>query len=553
MIKSIAYAGFLVSVWVLIAYNKIPVICSGCNKPTVFFNIFFRCINETGPDSKACAFEKNFKDTIFRISKDVSSATTEVHKMLVNLGTELKDVPQDVKDAIIELVQVVLDLKDRLVTALGNVKETLHNAINTAYLSVKDVLIKSAEDVYEQIVTPIVEKVMLHLISPIQDIFEKIIGLRDKVVESLSTVLNTIGDTIMFIPDKVFGIIDTVVQVIPDAIEKVLNAITSLINTAIKETTGVLDTTLVNPMNTAITEVTGVVNSVIKPLVGAYTSIRNTELNTPRIPLGIVTIPATRIFSFSDILTPEISAPDLKVRNAIPSLKIDRAIGDIGIGALSSLRNFSVEGSIATVFNDVSKLAKAAYNTVTDSFSVLMEKIYSIYQVFINSLTAMFVSLVDIRKLIAREVKEATNQSLSIAKDALYSAFSPIVNSITGVYKDLRKHLTNLRDLIIQTALGLAFDIGKLFTAIIVVVNKVGTFVIKNAGNFALYKLGKAADSIIPLPIKITSKITLLVFFVLFVFLYAPLLGLWRGIGAPVFQGITGITIPLFDMIGITI
>ena len=549
MIGSLAYAGFLVSVWFLIAYIKIPVLCSGCSNHTTFFNTFFRCINETGPESKACAFEKNFKRTINRLSKDVSAATTDVHKMLVNLGTDLKDVPQDVKDAILELIQVVIDLKDRLVMALGNIKETLHSAISAAYLNIKGVLINSAKDVYKKIVTPIVENVMLHLISPIQDIFEKIIGLRNKVIESISSVLNTIGDTLMFIPDQIFGAIDTVVHVIPDAFEAILNAITGLINDAIRGTTSVLDTALVNPMNTAIKEVTGVVDSVITPIVSAYTELRNTTLRTPRIPLGIVTIPSTKIISLSSILKPELAAPNLSVGNVIPSLKIDRAIGDIGIGAISSLRDFSVKGSITSVFTNVSNLAKAAYSTVTDSFSELIERIYSIYQVFINSLTTMFVSLVDVGKILAREVQQAANQSVSIAKDALLAAFSPIINSINGVYKDLRKYMANLRDLIVQTALDIASHIGKFFIAFIAVVKKIGKFVIKNAGNFALYQLGQTADAIIPLPIKKTNKITLLVFFALFVYVYNPIFALWSDVGMPTFEEISEIVMPYLDTI----
>ena len=528
MIESLAkfgnyiYAFCIVGFIFLIHKVKIPIICASCDNPNLFVRTFFRCLNTTGPESQGCKFSKSLDETLKDMGKFVSSVTNSLTKEFSDILKDVNDIPQGIRDAILVLLKAVIDLKNELIERIGQVSKKFKEAALYVYNQAKDLVLKAYKEVYEKVINPIILYVTEYVIEPFKKMFEKVMNVRDKIIEEVKRVTKTVGSIITTIPDKIFMVIDKTIQILPTAVEKIIMGIISGLNTALSGVTRVLDKGMIDPLNKGIRGVTNAATTIINPVLRGYNKFRNVRISAPRIKIPVInkTIGGVNIFAVSSLGLPR--APSLgKIGDVIPSITVKNPIPRPNLGkAFEKMKKFSLTGTIKKeVFKPINNLISEGYEFVMESFDKLITQFTNIYSALVTEMVKTFYVVVDASQFIISEAVDGVKTLFKVTLENVMKSVNGIIKIMKSVFTSIKDLLIKLGDSVLGLLKNVVVKLVEFFKNLTEFIVKIAKFLGKNSFYLLIHGFSTIADKIIPIDVNKTTKLYTLLFLGIVMFL----------------------------------
>jgi hypothetical protein len=215
-IKIIGFISMLALSIIYAYYDKIPIMCYGCEKPEGTSAKFFRCINDTSENSPFCEMSKNL--TADNIRKKINEFIKNVSDDILRMFNQVKNIIgiifTNIKTLISDIINIFLNFKRAIFEMMQSLLE-----------KVKDIAVFTAKSLYNLVIKPIKEFIMMTIVNPIikliteiiklknyiieivSKVYEKIVGLKDDIYNNFSRFIRSIN-----LPSNVFEDIDAVID-----------------------------------------------------------------------------------------------------------------------------------------------------------------------------------------------------------------------------------------------------------------------------------------------------------------------------------------------------
>lgn len=284
--------GVAVGLIFLIFVVKIPVACTGCDSPV---GVWYRCFSG-GDGSNTC-------DTT--TSGNFTNQVKEIVKELIDAGINL---PKTIIDGVIYI-------KNKLVTLAVGIFDTIKAVLRDAYSTmsmvyndyIKGPVVSGYTFIKDNVVLPIIQGVTDYIVRPIQDLIEKIIGLKDTVFRAIKSAFKITHDIAVEVFDVTYGALIYGFDQIPYGLVSFVETIQDVLNTlkngiigrvpANNIPTGGMNKALYKTLSgiqTAVNTVTGGANYVIDPVVnGIIDAVNVVSFGTANISRIENAIPKT--------------------------------------------------------------------------------------------------------------------------------------------------------------------------------------------------------------------------------------------------------------------
>lgn len=267
--------GVAIGLIFLIFVVKIPVACTGCDSPV---GVWYRCFSG-GDSSNTC-------DSGSGGSGNFTNQVKEIVKELIDAGINL---PKTIIDGVIYI-------KNKLVTLAVGIFDTIKAVLSDAYSTMSQVyndyikgpVVSGYTFIKDNVVLPIIQGVTDYIVRPIQDLIEKIIGLKDTVFRAIKTAFKITHDIAVEVFDVTYGALIYGFDQIPYGLVSFVETIQDVLNTlkngiigrvpANNIPDGGMNKALYKTLNgiqTAVNTVTGGANYVIDPVVNGIVDAVN--------------------------------------------------------------------------------------------------------------------------------------------------------------------------------------------------------------------------------------------------------------------------------------
>jgi len=271
------FISVLILVFAFFIYKyKLPILCYGCESPAGLSKYIFRCVVDSSKDSDLCKitdaidtgnFEK-MVGQIWNISYDAYTKITE-------------SLPETIKNAFNNITIRLYNLIPLVMEQITDFINNLEDIFSNIYKTMKNVVIKTSQQLIDVIIGPIMDKLMGMVVIPINLLINELVNF----ITILSTAIqNAVGDVSgIFINVK--NKFSDVLLILPNSIEDLFNKLIDAVDTLARESVGLLNKGIapsVQGINTAIREISKGINTGIRETVkGLNTGIGgiNTGLN----------------------------------------------------------------------------------------------------------------------------------------------------------------------------------------------------------------------------------------------------------------------------------
>ena len=514
MYKEIVYTVLISFVFFILVRFKIPVICDGCEKPNIFQKTFFRCVNDTGPNSKTCEFQKNADKSVQEITRFIGSTTDVLQQEFNRLLSSVGSLPQILLDVIYEVLDSVVKLKNGLINNLKNIKNTITMLIDRVITDMKNAVYDTFNQAYEKLVAPIIEQIINKILSPVQIVFDKIKKLKGVISEEANKALSKIGEAINFIPNEVIKPIVDTIKLIPNAIKEILTEIVGFINTAVSSITGAFST-VIKPIEDITDEARKVVNPTFGVLKDAFDTVR--DFGIPSVDLGFYQTPsltlAKVIPAVPDIYIPEVNISDILPGDLIPLDEITSALNDI-------VNNLDPTKRLKEKIGEAKSAIDSGISVITQEIDVITLSLKTIYDTFFDNLKMTMNLIISKTKIFISDEFTTFKEILQTSKDALLSIFEPVVEFFLTFYESVKNEIIELGDSVLSLFKDTFKKIISFWNDFSNFISEVSKYILKNFTFLSHYYYTKFIDETIPMNISVSMKSFVFLSFV-FVFMFA--------------------------------
>lgn len=243
---------------------KIPLVCYGCEEPGAITSLFFKCIVDTSKDSELCKITSNIDDLPAQITETGRRVTNAVVKEVT------EKIPETIKIAYDKLMREIEKIVKLIMENLDNFKTKVFEFIQIAYDDVKNVVIKTTDDLYKKLIAPILVYLNRFIIDPIKNLINMLIEFKELVAYSIENSVKSITGIVVKLQNDLVNVISN----IPKYIEEFINVIMDIINFSTDKS--------VDGMNGAIGSVVGFTNGAIGTMAGAVNASSSAITNTSK-------------------------------------------------------------------------------------------------------------------------------------------------------------------------------------------------------------------------------------------------------------------------------
>lgn len=238
------YLTFLATLFTLLVYYKLPIVCYGCDERTAFNKLFFKCITDSGEGTSFCEFENLLNGNIDKLGNFIGDTSTEALNLIRDISNTLGKIPKELKTSLKNIFYRISVFSKQFTERIQNLSKVLQTVIYDALKTVKNVAVQTYEEMNKHVVGPIIASITNYIIEPVTKIVSELIEFKTIAVEKLSNVYDKTTGIIMQVPSNIFKVLDAIIHSIPIGIEESLSAIINVINSMIKSMLSTVNTVI---------------------------------------------------------------------------------------------------------------------------------------------------------------------------------------------------------------------------------------------------------------------------------------------------------------------
>jgi photosystem II stability/assembly factor-like uncharacterized protein len=199
----------------LIFVIKIPVACTSCDEPV---GVWYRCFSG-GDGSNTCD-----EGT----SSNFSNQVKEIVKELIDAGIQL---PKSIIDGVVYIRNKLVNLAVGIFDTIKSAMSSAFSAMSMVYNDyIKAPFVAGYGFIKDNVVLPIIQGITDYIVHPIQDLIQKIIGLKTTVFNAIKRAFNITRNIAVQVFDVTYGTLVDGFDQIPYGLVSFVETIQDVLN-----------------------------------------------------------------------------------------------------------------------------------------------------------------------------------------------------------------------------------------------------------------------------------------------------------------------------------